>query len=171
MDIEKNVKEFMEDRGPRKRYASFDYCFNYFRDFYQSEKIKEISSDENIDLSCLNLGFYLASWGMYRGSSELLDKSSKIYEDLIKNISSMDRKYWEIDIDDYSDEEIRKDLIRCKEKIENSLNEVDPTDTLVTKIMLAVFGNIPALDANFREGTGFYNSINEKLKKGSIPKK
>ena len=31
MDITSNIKEFLNDRSPVKRYASFDYCFNLIR--------------------------------------------------------------------------------------------------------------------------------------------
>ena len=78
-----------EGRHPLARYASFDYCFNYFQEKHKNGEIKTIVKDsKNIQLSCLQLGFYLASWGMYRGSTFLLQKSVKIFEPLIKYITS-----------------------------------------------------------------------------------
>ena len=50
------------------RYDSWKHCFNTFGDLNQ----------EN-DYLALHLGFYLASWGMYRGSAALLQKSYKIH--------------------------------------------------------------------------------------------
>lgn len=75
MDIKENIKEYMKDRGPDKRYASFDYCYNYFQEFYENNNTKALASKENIQMSCLHIGFCLASWGMLRGSSFLLQKS------------------------------------------------------------------------------------------------
>jgi hypothetical protein len=62
-----------------------------------------------MEKSSLVLGFYLASWGMLRGSSFLLDKSVMHYKDTIRYISSCYKSIWNIDVDDYSDENI--DLI------------------------------------------------------------
>lgn len=53
------------------REASYHFCYNYFRDFYESKHLKDIFSSNNIEVSCLQLGFYLASWGMYRGSGDI----------------------------------------------------------------------------------------------------
>ncbi len=33
MDIEANLAAFTRNLGPDARYASFDYCFNYFQSF------------------------------------------------------------------------------------------------------------------------------------------
>ncbi len=57
------------------RYKSWEHCFSYF------DK-KEI--DTNI--ACLHLAFYLAIWGMYRGSSFLLWKDYLIHIEVVKEI-------------------------------------------------------------------------------------
>lgn len=141
-----------EGRHPLARYASFDYCFNYFQEKYKNGKIEEIAYPANIQNSCLQLGFYLASWGMYRGSSALLQKSVKVFEPLIKYIAE-DCGVWDIDVDMYNEENIQK-LIKCRKKIEErlALNQKN-MDTLVTKIMLGVFGNVPAFDQYFIKGS------------------
>ena len=60
-------------------------------------------ADNNIlELSCLHLMTYLASWGMLRGASFLFDKSIYYYKDLIINISKLDKSYFEIDVDNYN---------------------------------------------------------------------
>jgi len=75
MNIEQNLKQFAEGLGKNRgrqaveRYASFDYCFNYFQTFREEDKIEELADLSHIQLSSLQLGFYLASWGMLRGSS------------------------------------------------------------------------------------------------------
>lgn len=63
------MKEYLNERKPELRYASYDYCFNYFQSFYNNGTVVELASEANLQMSCLQLGFYLASWGMLRGSS------------------------------------------------------------------------------------------------------
>lgn len=170
-EIEGNLKSFekglaySKDEGhyPLARYASFDYCFNYFQGFKDK---KEIAHKNNIQNSCLHLGFYLASWGMYRGSTFLLQKSVKIFEQLIEYIASEECNVWGIDVNNYTDDNIKK-LIKCGERIEKELDVHETkkaTDTLVTKIMLGVFGNVPAFDSYFRSGSklGTFNEYSLK---------
>ena len=164
MDIVGNIKDYLNDRSPVKRYSSFDYCFNYFGDFYDSDNIEAIASPINIQLSCLQIGFYLASWGMLRGSSFLLQKSVKHYAHLVSVIAKMPRVYWKIDLDTYSEKTISL-LLEIHKNIFNSLGEDNEyaSNTLVTKIMLGVFGNVPALDDNFCKGFGFSKNLSKSL--------
>lgn len=165
-DILKNLESFNNERKALERYASFDYCFNYFQDKYKDGEIEKVSDSKNIQLSCLQLGFYLASWGMYRGSTFLLQKSVKVFEPLIKYIASKECDVWGIDIDGYTNDNINR-LIRCGERIEKELNVHETkrvTDTLVTKIMLGVFGNVPAFDNYFRSGSGLGRFNEHSLK-------
>lgn len=65
-EMEANLRKFLEGEGKNRglladaRYASFDYCFNYFQSF--RGRASELISEENLEHSCLQLGFYLASW-------------------------------------------------------------------------------------------------------------
>ena len=34
-----NLRRYLEGRNPNERYASFDYCFNYFQSFRESGNI------------------------------------------------------------------------------------------------------------------------------------
>lgn len=164
MNISDNIGKYLEDRSPDKRYSSFDYCYNYFREFYEQGNIEAIASSTNVQLSCLQIGFYLASWGMLRGSAFLLQKSVKHYEKLIIVIAKMPKSCWEIDLDTYSDEKILL-LLEIYKHISGCLGEddEDASDTLVTKIMLGVFGNVPALDDYFCKGFGFRKKFDGSL--------
>ena len=157
MDIKKSLAQFEKGsnknkgRQPNERYASFDFCYNYFYSFYKENKLSELANKDNLQMSCLQIGFYLASWGMMRGSSFLLEKSVKNYSNLIIAISEMPPKLWKIDVDSYNDENISL-LLDCKKEIIDTLGKDNkPSDTLVTKIMLGVFANVPAFDDYFKK--------------------
>ncbi|MFH1769212.1 MAG: hypothetical protein ABH833_00920 [Parcubacteria group bacterium] len=165
--IEKSLNQFLEGRGkskgrePDERYASFDFCYSYFYSFYKENKLSELASENNLQMSCLQIGFYLASWGMMRGSSFLLEKSVRNYKNLVLAISKMNPRLWEIDVDNYSEENIPL-LLDCKQQIISALGKQNnPSDILITKIMLGVFANTPAFDQYFRKGLKVY-SFNKK---------
>jgi hypothetical protein len=100
-EIEKCLSDYLCIRDPSQRYASYDYCYNYFRSFADSDQTIELASGENKQNSCLQLGFYLASWGMYRGSSQLLQESAKSLERVIQVIADSDTALFNIDVDRY----------------------------------------------------------------------
>ncbi|WP_410509490.1 hypothetical protein RSJ42_04520 [Methanosarcina hadiensis] len=160
-----------------KRYVSYDFCYNYFHNFKNKEEIKD-----NMELSCLQLGFYLASWGLYRGSSKQFLRSHKIYVEVISRIAD-EKKLWEVDVDTYSEGNICR-IIEFKKDIESILSDkffrlfFDPiiekenykdkqkvSDTLITKIMMGTFGCVPALDVNFKEFIGYRDLNKESLDK------
>ena len=166
MYVKKSINQYLEGNGknkgrkPNERYASFDFCYNYFYSFYKRNKLNELADEKNLQMSCLQLGFYLASWGMMRNSF-LLEKSIKNYKNLIVVISKMNPKLWEIDVDKYDEENIEL-LLNCKKQIVEVLGkENKPSDTLVSKIMLGVFANIPAYDKYFRKSLKLH-SLNKK---------
>jgi hypothetical protein len=141
--------------GPADRYASFDFCFNYFQSFREEDRVKEIAAAENVQLSCLHLGFYLASWGMFR-SSPLRGRSVYQFKPVIELIANSPPDVWEIDANVYSAEACTM-LTTTASEIKHSLHFPSgkrPTSTLATKIMLGVFGNVPAFDRRVRAGLG-----------------
>lgn len=140
-NIESIVNDFKSDSKPNDRYTSFDYCYNYFIE------TKDLTKD--IEKSCLVLGFYLASWGMLRGSSFLLQKSAKHFQSTIEYISTLEKSVWKIDVDNYTEDNI-KIILNIYKNVKQRLIENGNSDlTLVTKILLGVFGFIPAFDQYF----------------------
>ena len=158
-EIEKCLSDYLSIRDPSQRYASYDYCYNYFRSFADSDQTIELASGENKQNSCIQLGFYLASWGMYRGSSQLLQKSAKELEKVIKIIASTDPALFKIDVHNY-DKKIIRQILDLKDRLQNAFTH-PATTTLLTKTMLGVFGCIPAFDSYFVRGSGL-RTVNEK---------
>ena len=163
---QENIKEYLDyylsETNPTDRYTSFDYCYNYFKT-NSSEYLLN-----NMEKSCLVLGFYLASWGMLRNSF-LLQKSIKFYEPIIQYISELDRSYWSIDVDNYTDDNINK-ILKVYEDIESKIIPINekgnPAEagTLLTKILLGVFGFIPAFDTYFLKAFKFMSKYNKGFK-------
>src|ERR1700733_4094512 len=86
-DIASNLERYLTEREPTARYASFDYCYNYFQMYREQADVSAVAATANIELSCLHLGFYLASWGMLRGSTDLLKRSIKHLEPVVAAIA------------------------------------------------------------------------------------
>lgn len=144
-DVAETVHQFSVKHCPDDRYASFDYCYGYFK------KTSSQQLREDMEKSCLVLGFYLASWGMMRGSSFLLGHSIKYFEPLIEYIAEQDKSIWDIDVDNYNEQNM--DIIleiykQCKERLIHGNNA---HLTLITKILLGVFGFVPAFDRYFKD--------------------
>ena len=89
--------------------------------------------------------------GHARGSAELLQKSARHFIPLIETIASTESSVWEIDADRYTESNIAALLdLACRLRLANG----GMSDILVTKVMLGVFGSVPAFDTNFRRGFG-----------------
>jgi len=139
---------FIRDRDPSLRYASYDYCFNYFHSYKNKA---DLAVPANLEKSCLTLGFYLASWGMYRGSSFLLQRSATFYKPVIEYLAgACPAAAWSIDADKYNDANINL-LLKVYSDLKALIPDGKSHLVLTTKIMLGVFGNTPAYDTYFKE--------------------
>lgn len=106
---------------------------------------------------------------MLRGSSFLLNHSVKYYEPLVKYIASLDKSVWDIDVQNYTNKNIEI-ILSIYQSTKNILIKKSNSElTLVTKILLGVFGFIPAFDRYFCDtfrsisnGTCGYRRCNKK---------
>ena len=76
-DVYIKVKDFHSRLTDDKhhRYLSWEHCYDYF------------GQDEvDPDKACLHMAFYLASWGMYRGSAFLLQKDYLIHKEVVSHL-------------------------------------------------------------------------------------
>lgn len=142
-DLKEVVEKFCkEGEHEHHRYKSFDFCYTHF---------SPLSEDRNdIEKGCYVLWSYLASWGMLRGSSFLLSKNPAYLQPLVEFICAQDFDIWQIDVNNYPQhyEKIQALYQQVKSKIIEN-NEKDLV--LVTKILLGVFGVVPAYDQYFRQ--------------------
>ena len=140
-NFEEIVGKYLALENHEHRYTSFDYCYNYF--------LKEDDLTRDMEKSCFEMAFYLASWGMFRGSSFLLQKSAKYFVKTIEYINSLEETFWKIDVDKYNDENIEKMFEIYKNLYLLVMNFESRHVTLITKMMLGIFGCIPAYDDYF----------------------
>lgn len=157
-------------KDPRGRYMSWQHCYRAF-----SEN-RNVTDKQTVDYLSLHLAFYLASWGMYRGSSFLLQKDYRVHIPVVEIIQ--EQKYNLLH--GISAEELREErslslLNNIAERIRDCYAKEKPsfegihnnaTDTLVTKILLGTLGCVPAFDRYY------VNSIKKNhVSKGIFNKK
>ncbi|WP_324273746.1 hypothetical protein [Blastococcus brunescens] len=151
-DFQGHLDRYLGDRDPAARYSSFDYCFNWFQGHREEGRLAELTEPAALQVTCLHLGFYLASWGMYRGGAQLLRHSAKSLEPVVRAVVEAPQEIWDVDLDGYSSDGMRLVL-----RVGGTVRQSFPgrtSDTLVTKAMLGVFGCVPAYDRFFRQGFG-----------------
>lgn len=155
-------------RDGHGRYLSWQHCYQAFSEH------RRCTDEKTVDYLALHLAFYLASWGMYRGSSFLLQKDYKVHipvvqilqeerYDSLHGISAEDLCRREnLDLLD----EVGGRIRRCYGEEQPSFAGVtnNATDTLVTKILLGTLGCVPAYDRYYVQAvkkngvsSGLYN--------------
>jgi hypothetical protein len=156
-------------QDPNGRYRLWEHCYCNF--FHARGK-----DNVDIDYLSLQLAFYLASWGMYRGSSFLLQKDYKVHIPVVREL--LDKKYdplMGIECSQLRKEENQGKLTELTNFMstyyDNIRREVKEQDlknnvsyTLITKILMGTMGCVPAYDRYFIFGiknqkvaTGSYN--------------
>lgn len=151
IEITANVNSYVGDRRASARYASFDYCYNHFQSARERGELEALADGEGLTTACLQLGFYLASWGMMRGSSQLLQRSIRELIPVIRTIVAEPPATWALsvrDIDNYS-----REALALHRRIKSAFT-FDASDILITKTILGVFGSVPAFDRYFCAGFG-----------------
>ncbi len=69
------------------RLKSWEHCYKFFKINHQN-----LDDQKIMDLACLHLAFYLASWGMLRNSF-LLQRDYLIHKEFIENVVRKEEYY------------------------------------------------------------------------------
>lgn len=137
---------YSRSREPNHRFKSWEHCYRFFSNRPTSDK----------DTACLHLAFYLASWGMLRGSAKLLQKDYRIHAEAVSIIldSKFDCLFALSLIDAQKKEDTLFELIGTLRNVYRRLlgNGSSPSDTLITKVLLGTLGCVPAYDIFFVKG-------------------
>ena len=133
----------------------FDFLHHHIRSCTEiSQAVKDKQTTER---TALQLCAFLAHWGMFRGKGKLGDRNLYFFQeiclDLLGNKGVLSR------IEGIPFENLHRKLKDSvlQEAIDGvkcafELRGVSPTDTLVSKTMLGLLGNIPGYDRYFKKG-------------------
>ena len=154
---------------PHHRYRSWEHCYSFFR------RTTPSGIADHRDMAALQLGFYLASWGMYRGSGFLLQRAYTVHLGVVDCLATPRfALLWERDVGaEAEDFGLIPIILAAIDAIRHAYRPFgEPTDTLVTKVILGTFGCFPACDRFFVDGfrrVGFqYSSLNEGFIEGIL---
>ena len=139
------------------RSRSWEHCYRVFRD-------ARTAPSPDYDYLSLHLAFYLASWGMYRGSSFLLQKDYKVHKPIVEKVLKPEYDcLFGIACADVRNDDVREQLKKLSDDIADDFrpirNEVagrvvrsQVSPILITKILLGTLGCVPAYDTFFEKG-------------------
>lgn len=157
------------------RSRSWEHCYRVFRD-------ARTDPSPDYDYLSLHLAFYPASWGMYRGSSFLLQKDYKVLSPIVEEIlkpeydclfgvACVDLREPEVqarltNVYDYISDyfrPIRDEVAGCE--VASSVSPV-----LITKILMGTLGCVPAYDRFFQDGVATYKVTTQEYSLESVRK-
>ena len=170
--IEKTIEQFygfLDGDDNKHRYRSWEHCFNAFNEIFNKQ---EILNENDLDYLSLHLGFYLASWGMYRGSSFLLrDYDYTIHKECVKILFEykdlLKKDIFGLDKVDCLNLLFERDCLYDKlwnyyKNLNTKTKKV--STTLITKIIMGTLGCSPAYDRFFNIALSKFKI--KKTKKG-----
>ena len=153
------INEYYDEvqHDPNGRYRSWQHCY---MSFYNARHVDH----PNIDYLSLHLAFYLASWGMYRGSAFLLQKDYKIHIPVVERLLDPQCDcLFGLNCSDLRDDNVQTQLREIvtylksyyggvREDVTNNATQSDISSTLITKVLLGTLGCVPAYDRYFVKG-------------------
>ena len=130
------------------------------------------------DYLSLHLAFYLASWGMYRGSSFLLQKDYKVLSPVVEEVLKPEYDcLFGVACVGLREDEVQARLTEVYERISAHFRPIRDevagrevaspvSPVLITKILMGTLGCVPAYDRFFQDGAKYlgleHNSYIEK---------
>ena len=143
------------------RSRSWEHCYRVFRDARNDPS-------PDYDYLSLHLAFYLASWGMYRGSSFLLQKDYKVLSPIVEEVLKPEYdclfgvacadlrepevQAWLMNVYDYIANYFRP----MRDEVAGRVVDSPVSPVLITKILMGTLGCVPAYDRFFQDGVATY---------------
>ena len=155
------------------RSRSWEHCYRVFRD-------ARTDPSPDYDYLSLHLAFYLASWGMYRGSSFLLQKDYKVLSPIVEEILKPEYDcLFGLACADLRESEVQDSLEKLHKYIAKHFrpirNEVagravasSVSPVLITKILMGTLGCVPAYDRFFQDGVATYKVTTREYSLDSV---
>ena len=156
------AQTFYEDARANEngRSRSWEHCYRVFRD-------ARTAPSPDYDYLSLHLAFYLASWGMYRGSCFILQKDYKVHTPIVEEILKPEYDcLFGLACADLRNNDVWEQYTKLYDKIAAYFrpirNEVagrvvgsQVSPVLITKILMGTLGCVPAYDRFFEEGARY----------------
>ena len=142
------------------RSRSWEHCYRVFRD-------ARTDPSPDYDYLGLHLAFYLASWGMYRGSCFILQKDYKVHTPIVEEILKPEYDcLFGLACADVRNDDVQTQLTNVYNDIANDFGPVrnqvagrevpsPVSPVLITKILMGTLGCVPAYDRFFGIGAKY----------------
>lgn len=146
------------DENGRSR--SWEHCYRVFRD-------ARTDPSPDYDYLSLHLAFYLASWGMYRGSCFIFQKDYKVHTPIVEKILKPEYDcLFGLACTDLRNDDVRAQVMELykyiakyfhpiREQVAGHKVESPVSQVLITKILLGTLGCVPAYDRFFGIGARY----------------
>ena len=155
------------------RSRSWEHCYRVFRD-------ARTAPSPDYDYLSLHLAFYLASWGMYRGSSFLLQKDYKVLVPIVEEVLKPEYDcLFGVACADLRNDDVWEQYTKLYKCIDGYFdpirNEVAGREVaspvspvLITKILMGTLGCVPAYDRFFQDGVATYKVTTQEYSLDSV---
>lgn len=171
------AQTFYDDarRDKNGRSRSWEHCYRVFRD-------ARTDPSPDYDYLSLHLAFYLASWGMYRGSSFLLQKDYKVLVPIVEKILKPEYDcLFGVACTDLRESEVQDRLEMLRDDIAEHFEPIrdevagrevasSVSPVLITKILMGTLGCVPAYDRFFQDGVATYKVTTQEYSTNSVLK-
>ena len=155
------------------RSRSWEHCYRVFRD-------ARTEPSPDYDYLSLHLAFYLASWGMYRGSCFILQKDYKVHTPIVEQILKSEYDcLFGVACADLRESEVQdrlEKLYKCiakyfgpiRDEIAGRKVASSVSPVLITKILMGTLGCVPAYDRFFQDGVATYKVTRREYSPESV---
>ena len=155
------------------RSRSWEHCYRVFRD-------ARTDPSPDYDYLSLHLAFYLASWGMYRGSCFILQKDYKVHTPIVEEILKPEYDcLFGVACADLRESEVQdrlEKLYKCiakyfgpiRDEIAGRKLASSVSPVLITKILMGTLGCVPAYDRFFQDGVATYKVTRREYSPESV---
>lgn len=157
------------------RSRSWEHCYRVFRD-------ARTDPSPDYDYLSLHLAFYLASWGMYRGSCFLLQKDYKVLSPIVEEVLKPEYDcLFGLACADLRESEVQDSLEKLHKYIAKHFGPIrdevagrkvpsSVSPVLITKILMGTLGCVPAYDRFFQDGVATYKVTTREYSLKSVLK-
>ena len=154
------------------RSRSWEHCYRVFRDARNDPS-------PDYDYLSLHLAFYLASWGMYRGSCFILQKDYKVHTPIVEEILKPEYDcLFGLACADLRNDDVGEQYTKLYKYIDGYFDPIRKevagrevatpvSPVLITKILMGTLGCVPAYDRFFEEGAKYLGLEKKSYNKDS----